>query len=54
MTIGTSAQPSDRASAGFFETLANGASVSNLKLTDVSVNVVRTAAAWMIPSMPAA
>ena len=42
MTIGTSAQPSDRTSAGFFETLANGASVSNLKLTDVSVNVVRT------------
>ena len=42
MTIGTSAQPSERTSAGFFETLANGASVSNLKLTDVSVNVART------------
>ncbi len=42
MTIGTSTQPSERAAAGFFETLANGASITNLKLTDVSICVART------------
>ncbi len=42
MTIGASAQPSERAAAGFFETLANGASITNLKLTDVSICVART------------
>lgn len=42
MTIGTSAQPSEHTAAGFFETLANGASISNLKLTDVTICVART------------
>lgn len=45
VTMGTEAAPLDQSSVGFFDSLAKGATVKNLKLTDVAVYVSSSAAA---------
>lgn len=45
VTMGTEAAPLDQSSVGFFDSLAKGATVKNLKLTDVAVYVSSSAVA---------
>lgn len=45
VTMGTEAAPLDQSSVGFFDSLAKGATVKNLKLTDVAAYVSSSAAA---------